>query len=185
MAWRGLQSFFISILSKRHVAISAAEFCHRHSAKLRFATIDDTLIAEQAYAERVIWRKWAREIDLPLRTEEALIAVHAEGDGLIDTLRSELTNEETEIRTAQVIFDYGTRPADELYHALRARSCNQGVTHLESWVAGEPQSPMRCGSVSPVEGKSNDKISTRIKSAHPGPKRVHDRAPSARRISAS
>ncbi|MCL4163937.1 UNVERIFIED_CONTAM: hypothetical protein GTU68_021278, partial [Idotea baltica] len=123
----------------RHVAITAADVCHRAGAQIRFATVDETLAAEQAYAERVIWRKWAREIGLSAMMEESLIGVRKDGNALIATLRSDLTDEETEIRTAQVVFDYGTIPADELFSGLRGKSRNDGVTHLETWVSGKAQ----------------------------------------------
>ncbi|MBT6275703.1 MAG: NADH:flavin oxidoreductase [Chromatiales bacterium] len=123
----------------RHVALSAADVCHAHGTLVTFATIDETLAAEQSYAESVIWRKWAREIQLPMHTEEALIGVRRDGNQVVATLRSELTGQETELRTAQVIFDYGTLPADGVYRELSGKSSNRGVTQLERWVAGEAQ----------------------------------------------
>jgi len=123
----------------RHVAMTVADVCDKAGATVQFATVDDTLIAEQAYAERVIWRKWAREIRLPVLTEEALISVHKEGNELVATLRSELTDEETQIRAAQVVFDYGTMPADGIFCDLRDRSLNKGVTQLEILVSGQTQ----------------------------------------------
>ena len=124
----------------RHTALSVADVCHAQHAAVRFATVDDTLAAEQVYSERVIWRKWAREVELPVMTEEALVGVRRDGNALVATLRSELTGEETEVRADQVVFDYGTTPADELYRDLRGRSRNDGVTNLGEWVAGETQS---------------------------------------------
>ena len=123
----------------RHVAMTVADVCHKAGATVQFATVDDTLVAEQAYAERVIWRKWAREIRLPVMTEEALVGVRKEGNALVATLRSELTDEETEIRTAQVVFDYGTAPVDAVFSDLREKSRNQGVTQLEALVEGKAQ----------------------------------------------
>ena len=130
----------------RHVAMTVADVCHKAGAAVQLATVDDTPVAEQAYAERVIWRKWAREVRLPVLTEEALIGVRKEGNELVATLRSELTDEETEIRTAQVVFDYGTAPADGVFSDLRDRSRNKGVTQLETLVAGQSQG------VAPTEG---------------------------------
>ena len=99
-------------------------------------TIDETLAADQTYAERVIWRKWAREVDLPVRTEEQLVRVEKDGNALTATFRSELSNKECQLSAAQIVFDYGTIPADELYRGLRSSSSNDGVTNLENWVAG-------------------------------------------------
>lgn len=123
----------------RHVALTAAEFCQRAGAKVAFASIDETLAQEQAYSERVIWRRWARETNLQIRFEEMLVAVEQDGNQLVATLRSELTGEETELRAGQVVYDYGTIPADEVYQALRAASRNNGVTDLEALASGVAQ----------------------------------------------
>ncbi|MEM9141097.1 MAG: N-methylproline demethylase, partial [Pseudomonadota bacterium] len=40
------------------------------------------------------------------------------------------------------IWDYGTRPADEIYHALAPNARNTGITDLEALAAGQAQ-PMR------------------------------------------
>lgn len=121
----------------RHVALSAADICVQHGSKVQFVSIDDTLAAEQAYPEKVIWRKWAREHQLPVRTEEVLVEVRTEGNKRTAVLESELTRERTEITVDQVIFDYGTIPADDVFHELRDISSNNGVTDLRDWVSGE------------------------------------------------
>ena len=121
----------------RNVALSAADICHRQGASVQFLTIDDVIAAEQPYGERVTWRKWARATLLPVRTEEKLIKVRRDNNKLVATFRSELTDEVTEISTAQIIYDYGTTPIDDLYHALRRDSRNNGVTDLEQWAAGK------------------------------------------------
>ncbi len=120
----------------RHAALSAADFCHHQDSSIRLVTIDSTLAAEQTYAEQVIWRKWARQINLPVQTEELLMSVRRQGNRLAATIRSELTSKESEITASQIVFDSGTYPADELFHALRQRSSNEGVTNLQNWVAG-------------------------------------------------
>jgi len=125
----------------RHAALSAADACHRHGSSVRLVTIDSTLAAEQTYAEQVIWRKWAREIDLPVQTEELLLNVRKEGNRLAATFRSELTSQETEVVASQIVFDGGTFPANDLFPGLRQQSSNDGVTQLENWVAGRGTEP--------------------------------------------
>lgn len=123
----------------RHVALSAASVCHREGARVQFAMVDEGLAQEQAYAERVVWRKWAHEIDLPICAEANLTGVRTEGNGLVATLCDELTGLETKITADQVIYDYGTIPAAEIYFDLRDGSCNKGVTDLTAWTRGEAQ----------------------------------------------
>ena len=112
----------------RHTALSAADICHQAGARVQFVTIDEMLCAEQAYAERVVWRRWAHRTDMPIRYEEQLIRVEADGNGLLAHFRNELTDTVSQIRTGQVIFDYGTIPADDAFQRLRDRSNNDGVT---------------------------------------------------------
>lgn len=131
----------------RNVALGAAEICRQQGAAVQFLTIDDVIAAEQPYGERVTWRKWARSGQLPVRTEEKLIKVRRDNNKLIATFRSELTDEVTEISTAQVIYDYGTTPMDELYHDLRDQSRNNGVTDLAQWAAGKFDSDVTDGFV--------------------------------------
>ncbi len=123
----------------RHAALSAADFCQRHGAQVRFVTIDETLAAEQAYSERVIWRKWARETQTPVHFGEQLKSVRSDGNRLVATMQSELTGELTELAADQIVFDYGTTPAADVFFDLQARSRNDGQTHLETLVAGQPQ----------------------------------------------
>ncbi len=123
----------------RHVALSTAEFCHRHGACVRFATIDESLAAEQAYSERVVWRKWARETGIALHFEEQLREVRSEGNSLIAILQNELTGETSKLTADQVVFDYGTTPAADVYFHLKSQSANDGETHLETLVAGASQ----------------------------------------------
>lgn len=123
----------------RHVALSAASVCHCEGARVQFAMVDEGLAQEQAYAERVVWRKWAHEIDLPICAEANLTGVRTEGNGLVATLCDELTGLETKITADQVIYDYGTIPAAEIYFDLRDGSCNKGVTDLTAWTRGEAQ----------------------------------------------
>jgi hypothetical protein len=123
----------------RHVAMSAADVAHATGARVSLVTVDETLAMEQAYAERVIWRKWVAEAEIETTTEHALVGVRREGNRLVATLQSELTGTRIEKSAAQVIFDYGTVPADTLFHDLSPLSRNEGVTDLGTMVAGNAQ----------------------------------------------
>ena len=125
----------------RHAALSAADTCHRTGAKVQLVTIDETIAAEQAYSERVIWRKWARETNIPVHYEEQLRHVRNDGNRLVTTLQSELTGEVRDITADQVVFEFGTTPAADIYFDLQDRSTNGGVTDLDKLVNGQPQGP--------------------------------------------
>jgi hypothetical protein len=119
--------------------MSAADVAHAAGARVSLVTIDETLAMEQAYAERVIWRKWAAEAKIETTTEHALVGVRREGNRLVASLQSELTGTRIEKSAAQVIFDYGTVPADALFHDLVPLSRNEGVTDLGMMVTGSAQ----------------------------------------------
>jgi hypothetical protein len=40
-----------------------------------------------------------------------------------------------------VVIEHGTTPVDDLYHALRARSANDGISEIGALLAGRPQLP--------------------------------------------
>jgi len=129
----------------RHVALSAAEYCHRKGAAVRFATVDESLATEQAYAERVIWRRWVASNRIPVRFDEMLREVRATGNRLVAVTQNELTGEISETEAGQVVYDYGTIPADALYHGLRAASANDGVTDLAALTEARPQTMPETG----------------------------------------
>ncbi len=41
--------------------------------------------------------------------------------------------------TDHIVVEHGTLPADGIYHELRARSVNDGVTDVDALLAGKPQ----------------------------------------------
>ena len=129
----------------RHVALSAADMCHRKGADVRFATIDESLIPEHSYAERLIWRRWVAANKIPVSFDENLRGVRKEGNRLIATVQNELTNEYSEIEAGQVIYDYGTIPADGLFQDLRGSSANDGQTDMTALAAGQPQAGAESG----------------------------------------
>ena len=54
-------------------------------------------------------------------------------------MQNELTGDISEHAAGQVIFDYGTLPAADVFFDLQSASSNDGVTALETLVAGQPQ----------------------------------------------
>ena len=124
----------------RHTALSAADACHRKGSKVRLVTVDETIAAEQAYSERVIWRKWARETNIPIHFEEQLRRLRTDGNRIVATLQSELTGDVRDMTADQVVFEFGTTPAAEIFFELQDKSANGGATDLDKLVAGEPQS---------------------------------------------
>lgn len=63
------------------------------------------------------------------------------GNALEARLRNVYSGE-TSLRTVdQIVVEHGTRPADDLFHALRPASGNRGRTDLDALARGAPQPP--------------------------------------------
>ena len=74
--------------------------------------------------------------------DHQLVRVRPSGNRLVATFRHELTGEELTLTASQVVTEHGTVPVDDLYHALRAQSANDGVTEIDALLAGRPQLPV-------------------------------------------
>jgi dimethylglycine catabolism A len=68
-----------------------------------------------------------------------LTQLYQEGNGLVAVLRNEYTGAEEERLVDQVVYEAGTHPNDELYHALRPFSSNAGEVDYDALLSGRPQ----------------------------------------------
>jgi hypothetical protein len=109
---------------------------------VKFVTIDNMMALEMAYHERVIYRKRFAQNRIEVVTDNQLIRVGSAGNRLVVAFRHELTGEESELTTSQVVIEHGTVPVDGLYHALRPQSVNHGVTDVEALLEGRSQLAM-------------------------------------------
>jgi len=127
----------------RHEAVSCALHLAEKGCRVKFVTIDNVAALEMGYHERVIYRKRFAQNGVDVVTDNQLVRVRRSGNGLVATFRHELTGKETDLTAAQVVFDHGTVPVDDLYHALRTKSANEGVTDVQKLLTGEAQLPAR------------------------------------------
>ena len=125
--------------SGRHAAMTAAETISAAGRTPAFATIDDQLSAEMTYAERVIWKKRAYELGLPITLDQRLVRVVRDGNGLAATFANEITGREETRRAGQVVVEHGTLPADGIFHDLAPAAANDGVTDIEALLHGDAQ----------------------------------------------
>lgn len=123
----------------RHPGPQAAELAAQEGKKVQFVSIDAQIAQELTYAERVIWKKRIYELGVPMTFDHEIVKVERSGNRIVATFRN-LASEQLMERTAdQILVEHGTRPADDLYHALREFSANDGVTDLEALLAVKPQ----------------------------------------------
>ncbi|MFD0979684.1 oxidoreductase [Tropicimonas aquimaris] len=74
---------------------------------------------------------------------QRLLGVARAGNRLRATVGSDYGGMRREIEVDQVVVNYGTRPLDELYFALRPLSTNLGEVDYEALIAGRPQEVRR------------------------------------------
>lgn len=123
----------------RHPAPLVAEKASSQGKAVTFAAIDAYLAAELTYAERVAWKTQFYELGILTHFDHRLVSVAPDGNRLSIMLSNEVTLAEKSFTADQVIVEHGTVPVDELYHALRGQSANDGVTDIDALLALQPQ----------------------------------------------
>ena len=114
----------------RHTAPTVAEMLIEAGQDVRYYMIDDLPAKELTYGERVIWKKRLAEQKIVPVGEHSLVSVERAGNGLVATLISDLTGEETQIETSAVVLETGVLPVSELFDALLDGSANVGGSDL-------------------------------------------------------
>ncbi|QPC44140.1 NADH:flavin oxidoreductase [Kaustia mangrovi] len=123
----------------RHPAPLNAELAAMEGKTVRFVSIDGYLAMELPYSERFNWKRRFYELGLTATFDHRLAGVAREGNRLRATFVNETTLETVSHVADQVIVEHGTAPVDELYHALRGQSANDGVTDIDALLALSPQ----------------------------------------------
>lgn len=132
----GKQEILIYDGTGRQAAPSCALDLARKGAQVTIATPDEALAVEMTYQDKTGFRKHAAELGIEIRTYVRLIKVVRQGNGLLATFKSELTDRETTQAAQQIIIENGTVPVDEVYADLRGQSKNQGVTDVRLMMGG-------------------------------------------------
>jgi thioredoxin reductase len=119
----------------RHQAVSCALHLAEGGHHVQFVTLDDNVGLEMEYASRVIYRKRFAQWGVLVLIDLQLVRVRPSSNGLVASFRHELTNDMLELTALQVIIENGTMPVDDLFHELRVRSLNYGVTDIDALLA--------------------------------------------------
>jgi 2,4-dienoyl-CoA reductase-like NADH-dependent reductase (Old Yellow Enzyme family)/thioredoxin reductase len=129
----------------RHQAVSCALHLAEHGSNVQFVTIDDNIGLEMEYSARVVYRKRFALNGVRSLIDHQLVSVRKQGNQLVARFRHELTGTHTELAGSQVVIERGTVPVDEMFHALRAESANDGVTDIDALLARQAQPASRDG----------------------------------------
>ncbi len=125
--------------SGRNPAMSCAERAATAGKQVAFVALDGSLGPEMTYAELNTWKQKQYELNIPVSYDLQLRSVARAGNQIAATFTNEVTGQTTIMTADQIVVERGTLPADEVYHALREASSNDGVTDIDSLLAGTPQ----------------------------------------------
>jgi 2,4-dienoyl-CoA reductase-like NADH-dependent reductase (Old Yellow Enzyme family)/thioredoxin reductase len=123
----------------RQPAASYADQLSRARAEVTLVSRDDRVAAEVPYAERAILRKHLAAQGVVTVFEERLVQVSREGNRLTATFANEMTGEEVTRSADQIIVEHGVEPVDDVYHALKAQSMNDGEIDIAALISGRAQ----------------------------------------------
>jgi 2,4-dienoyl-CoA reductase-like NADH-dependent reductase (Old Yellow Enzyme family)/thioredoxin reductase len=123
----------------RQAAATYADQLSRAGVEVTLVSRDDRVAAEVPYAERAIFRKHLAVQTVATVFEERLVRVSRDGNRLTATFANEMTGAEVARSADQVVVEHGTQPVDEVYHDLKARSSNDGVTDIAALISGRAQ----------------------------------------------
>ncbi len=123
----------------RYPGPSCAEFIAHTGARVQFVTPDRMVGPDLGTCNNPPVMKTFYEKDIQVTTDTQLLGVKRDGNALLASLYNVYTHEISERRVDQVITEYGTRAADEVYFALKGRSKNNGQMDLEAIRHNQPQ----------------------------------------------
>jgi len=119
----------------RHPAPQVVETVAAQARQVSYFSIDNQMAQELTYAERVIWKKRAYELGVPMQLDHQIEKVERSGNRLRVVFRNLATGGRVERVSDQLIVEHGTSPADALYQELRQEASNAGVTDIDALLA--------------------------------------------------
>ncbi|MBM3541204.1 MAG: FAD-binding protein [Alphaproteobacteria bacterium] len=122
-----------------HQAASTAEVLATRGARVEFVTPDRMALQKVGYNNLGIHMKELHRLGVVITSDTRLHRVERQGNRLLCVLRDDYTEAEEEREVDQVVAEYGTKPRDELYWALRPLSRNLGEVDPDRFAAGQPQ----------------------------------------------
>lgn len=119
--------------------MQAAEVIAAAGAKLEIMTRDRSFAPEVMAMNLVPYMRSMQKRDVKFTVTYLLEAVRKEGNMLVATIGSDYGGISKEQRHDQIIVNHGTRPNDDLYHALVPHSVNEGAVDHDALIDGRPQ----------------------------------------------
>lgn len=118
----------------REPALTCAEHLGRSGATVRLVTPDRLAGAEIGATNYPGYLKSFHETGVRIETDKRLIGVRRDGNRLVAEFFDDYTRSGSEEAFDQIVTEYGTEPADELYFDLKPRSRNRGQIDYDSLI---------------------------------------------------
>jgi 2,4-dienoyl-CoA reductase-like NADH-dependent reductase (Old Yellow Enzyme family) len=123
----------------RYAAPACVEYASNAEKRVSLVCLDGQFGMELTYPERVTWKQKLYRQRVPQQLDLRQVSVTKSGNEVSARFINELTAESIIMKGQQVVVECGVLPADELYLGLRDQSVNQGVTDIDSLLAGRQQ----------------------------------------------
>lgn len=130
-----------------HAGLQAAEILAQAGAKVEIMTRDRSFAPEVMAMNLVPYMRELQKRNVVFTVTYTVEAVRRSGNQLTAVIGSDYGGIAKEQTHDQIVINYGTRPSDELYFALKPLSANAGAVNYKLLVNGQPQAtPVNEGS---------------------------------------
>ena len=124
----------------QHQGPSCADYLSdKEGVQVELVTPDRHPAAEMGTLNFPIYMQHFYKKGVVMTPDHRLEAITREGNKLKARFSNEFGGPEIERVVDHIVVEHGTLPMDELYHDLRGRSSNRGVTDYEALLAGRAQ----------------------------------------------
>ena len=144
-----------------HAALQAADLIAQTGAKVEIMTPDRSFAPEVMAMNLVPYLRSLQKRDVTFTVTFRLHAVSRQDSQLLARIGSDYGGVHQQRLVDQVVVNHGTRPLDELYFELKARSSNQGAVDYDALLAGQPQGQPAPGSSGYQLFRIGDAVSAR------------------------
>ncbi|MEX2518646.1 MAG: NADH:flavin oxidoreductase [Paracoccaceae bacterium] len=122
-----------------HAGLQAAEVALKAGARVEIMTPDRTFAPEVMAMNLVPYMKALQHDAVTFTVTRRLIGVERAGNRLRARIGTDYSDRVTHAEYDHVVVNYGTMPLDDLYHALRVQSVNDGAVDHDALIAGRQQ----------------------------------------------
>ncbi|TMM55333.1 NADH:flavin oxidoreductase [Sulfitobacter sabulilitoris] len=119
--------------------LQAAEVAAEAGAEVEVMTPDRTVATDIMGMNVTPYMTALQARDVTFTVARRLLDVARDGNRLRATIGTDYGDRRWQQSYDQIVVNYGTRPLDDLYHALRPLSGNGGAVDYDALIAGRPQ----------------------------------------------